>query len=956
MVVAILLLLSTASVGVAFHTVEGAALTVSFSFTPLQPAKTDVVTFTGIASGGVAPYVFAWNFGDGSTASGNTVAHAYQSAGVFTVTVTVTDSSSNTGSQTQMIVVTNNHAFSFGIAGDFGIVSPGYPASSSFYPVRQSLLRLGNSSSLEFFIADGNLAHGFYYRNEAAWCTEFKAHFNNIVLVAGESDTGWTDGAYDDIFISQTSNTTSIYNSSVDSTVFNGFGGGELLPGPTSGVSKITTDNKLRYWDSNGNGHYDAGESIVYDYDNVRRTGVYYPVMAGPIPPQGAVLSNDPHIKYYSRTGGTSYARPPTNNDFEQYVASCGFPALLGAWHGSGVNCSNYLPGQTGYVFPSCYGREYYFDVGTPTPQLRVVVVSPSVQNVTGHMTTYGTDYWFYQKGDQHYNWVNATINAAYAAGIPETMVVSFEECLTSTLEECAGGYHHQSPFDSSGTKFEADLFDLLLDSLVPQGKRSTYLVNSDDKGYARFYPLATHPTSYPPGVTGDSLGCAWNSTQGLHGFILTKYKYDEGDTFADPSNQSCFANPVTPGQPYTPWAGFVGDGITTIMSGAFGASLQSTQAPGEIPVKDLDGSGVYKFGDPFIGGFEPVPGTLLTGNQATNSHIGFIDPNGNGQWDPGETLFRDANSSDGCSATIDCNGYYDPGETVISGPVPNVRMRATFNDTDVKIIDMNGNGKWDTSPGYAHATLENVYMATSMGNNTPCSTRYATTCPGHGWVSYSFNAYGNQTNIDTDFCIDGETPRSNFASCVSPGVYTDKYVLINSNVPIERGFTSSATLLGVNASIAGSFVGLGATTWTVWISATNTTNGQTLVAHSSAYLTLSPDNNAYLVTYTFNATSASNSAGSTMTIECSYDYNANSASCSLQTPGGSVGGVTVPIDLLSLVAVVAAGPVGFAIILSTVAYLRRRRGGKNDSVRTSAGMNSRYVKPSLSGVLISFG
>src|SRR5206468_2644772 len=119
----------------------------------------------------------------------------------------------------------------------------------------------------------------------------------------------------------------------------------------------------------------------------------------------------------------------------------------------------NHLPGQPGYAFPSCYGREYYFDYGYPTPELRIIVISPTVQNITGHMITFGTDVWLYQKNDPHYNWVNATIQAARAAAIPQTMVVSFDQCLGTTVEECGQSYHHQSPYDSSGTKFEADLF-----------------------------------------------------------------------------------------------------------------------------------------------------------------------------------------------------------------------------------------------------------------------------------------------------------------------------------------------------------------------------------------------------------------------------------------------------------------------------------------------------------------
>src|SRR5207249_9422008 len=48
-------------------------------------------TFTGSGAGGITPYTYSWMFGDGQTASGATVTHAYSTAGSFTVTLTLTD-------------------------------------------------------------------------------------------------------------------------------------------------------------------------------------------------------------------------------------------------------------------------------------------------------------------------------------------------------------------------------------------------------------------------------------------------------------------------------------------------------------------------------------------------------------------------------------------------------------------------------------------------------------------------------------------------------------------------------------------------------------------------------------------------------------------------------------------------------------------------------------------------
>ncbi|WP_241961113.1 PKD domain-containing protein [Salinibacterium hongtaonis] len=49
---------------------------------------------------------YAWNFGDGATATGVTASHAYASAGTYTVTLTVTDDDGATGVTTRSVTVT----------------------------------------------------------------------------------------------------------------------------------------------------------------------------------------------------------------------------------------------------------------------------------------------------------------------------------------------------------------------------------------------------------------------------------------------------------------------------------------------------------------------------------------------------------------------------------------------------------------------------------------------------------------------------------------------------------------------------------------------------------------------------------------------------------------------------------------------------------------------------------
>ena len=49
------------------------------------------INFFGSAEGGVEPYSYSWDFGDGSTSTEQNPTHTYNEAGTYTVTLTVTD-------------------------------------------------------------------------------------------------------------------------------------------------------------------------------------------------------------------------------------------------------------------------------------------------------------------------------------------------------------------------------------------------------------------------------------------------------------------------------------------------------------------------------------------------------------------------------------------------------------------------------------------------------------------------------------------------------------------------------------------------------------------------------------------------------------------------------------------------------------------------------------------------
>jgi len=82
--------------------------TASFTVSPTEPAVDESVAFDASGStdadGTVASY--AWDFGDGTTASGATSAHVYTAAGTYTVELTVTDDDGATDTTTQTVTVT----------------------------------------------------------------------------------------------------------------------------------------------------------------------------------------------------------------------------------------------------------------------------------------------------------------------------------------------------------------------------------------------------------------------------------------------------------------------------------------------------------------------------------------------------------------------------------------------------------------------------------------------------------------------------------------------------------------------------------------------------------------------------------------------------------------------------------------------------------------------------------
>jgi PKD repeat protein len=84
--------------------------TPSFTFTPEEPARLELVTFdaTGTTVAGTVcmnDCSYVWNFGDGTARTGRTQTHRFESQGTFQVTLTATAAGGVTAETTRMITV-----------------------------------------------------------------------------------------------------------------------------------------------------------------------------------------------------------------------------------------------------------------------------------------------------------------------------------------------------------------------------------------------------------------------------------------------------------------------------------------------------------------------------------------------------------------------------------------------------------------------------------------------------------------------------------------------------------------------------------------------------------------------------------------------------------------------------------------------------------------------------------
>jgi PKD repeat protein len=100
-------------------------LTATASADPTSGLAPLSVNFSGSATGGMAPYTYSWNFGDGGTSSTQNPSYTYTAIGSYAANLTVTDSVSSTVNATVDIAVQSTSAANLALAAETGSPAPG---------------------------------------------------------------------------------------------------------------------------------------------------------------------------------------------------------------------------------------------------------------------------------------------------------------------------------------------------------------------------------------------------------------------------------------------------------------------------------------------------------------------------------------------------------------------------------------------------------------------------------------------------------------------------------------------------------------------------------------------------------------------------------------------------------------------------------------------------------------
>ena len=411
----------------------------------------------------------------------------------------------------------------------------------------------------------------------------------------------------------------------VGTGITTGLGEPVVAPGSPASGSPLKTDPKVKYVESDGNNLWELGEDVIYDTNS---TGVYSaadPVIYsnGTLPAPGVPLSTDPKLEYTDSKA---------NN-----VWDSGEPVVYDA----NLNHA-FDPGE-------------FVIAGTiPTSGTAVTIVGEPV--IAGQTPTPTTAL----KTDPKVRYVDTNANARWDTGEPVEYDTNGNAVFDSGDIVIAG-----TPVPAQSTPLRVDEF-----TIAGQATSANTALTTDSK--IKF-------------VDSNNNG-VWNPLEVVIYDSDSNGKY----TFGKSHNDTIIAGPAPANNTL-----IKPDSLIKYSESDGTAGWDN----GERVLYDSNSNGRFDPGEPIIAVFLAPS---LSSTLRSDSHIKYFETGTDTHWDFGESIVNDTN----------LNGHYDVGEQTIAGPTP-LPGTTLLTDSNIKFVDSNGNGVWDRGETVVYdSNNNNVYNA----------------------------------------------------------------------------------------------------------------------------------------------------------------------------------------------------------------------------------------------------
>ena len=678
---------------------------------------------------------------------------------------------------------------------------------------------------------------------------------------------------------------------------------------PISGTP-LKNDTRIKFVDANFNGRWDVGETVVYDSDN---NGIYdygEPLIAGSAPTLGASLSSDPKVKFvdtdlngawdlgetvvYEKSGGPSYVSgdpviggiPPIVGGVlfadakVKYVDSGG----LGHWVSgdSVVYASN-----GGNNFNSSFDPHIKFAGSGSSWTAGNSVIYDSNNNgifdsgdivIAGSTPTLGTSL----KTDRLIKFLDRDLNGVWDAGeavvydtnndnvyeAGEPIIANSNPTIGTQLSldnrisyvdignlghwtqndpvvyASNGGQYYNAPVDPLVKYFNSAGMNHWVpgDAVI----RDNFNDNTYDAGDPILYGSAPQgaPLTFDPliKIVDTDHNGRWDSGESVVYDSNNNNVFDNGETViygAAPPVGTQLLEPVIAGS--TP---VVGTSIKTDPKMKYvETGGDPVWDPGEAVIYDNDTNNVYDLADQVIVGTPPISGSLLRepniagpvpsigASLKTDQLAKIVDLDNNGKWDQGEPVVYDTNN----------NNRYDTGESIIAG---GAGPDGVWDPGETVVYDTSGNGLYDSGEPVINGTTP--LLGTVLRRDA--AVKFVDTSNLGHWASGDTVIYdSNNTSVYSpgDPIISGGAP--------SPLIFSQPSVALD-----YRGRIWLAWNEKVAGSLRGTQVFLKLWNGTSWTNKQQVTSDATNVVDSSNFVLALP-NQTMMIFWTSNKTGRPN-------------------------------------------------------------------------------------------------